>query len=200
MRDFKTSENPAKEFHFALKEVALMVHKTPLRNRTNKTMEAELTFICQALAFDSDIPWCIKLGLIILRTPFGQQFGDASLLAGGGFSIDLRFIWQLYFPDKVVKRTLLHNRDGSIGQLVSINVLEFVVVVISYAAAYTVITTEQTTNDPCPIVLNVTDNMSALSWTIHACKQSAIGRRLARFFCGLLIGSPLGINSKWIST
>jgi hypothetical protein len=27
-----------------------------------------------------------------------------------------------------------------------------------------------------------------------------IGRRLARFFCSLLIGSPLGINSKWIST
>ncbi len=27
-----------------------------------------------------------------------------------------------------------------------------------------------------------------------------ISRRLARFFCSLLIGSPLGINSKWIST
>ncbi len=27
-----------------------------------------------------------------------------------------------------------------------------------------------------------------------------IGRRLACFFCSLLIGSPLGINSKWIST
>jgi hypothetical protein len=27
-----------------------------------------------------------------------------------------------------------------------------------------------------------------------------IGRRLARFFCSLLIGSPLPINSKWIST
>ena len=36
---------------------------------------------------------------------------DMRLLAGGGFSIDLRFIWQLYFPDKVVQRTLLHNRD-----------------------------------------------------------------------------------------
>jgi len=35
---------------------------------------------------------------------------------------------------------------------------------------------------------------------MHACKKSAIGRRLARFFCGLLIGSPMGINSKWIST
>jgi len=100
-------------------------------------METELIFICQTLAFDSDIPWRTKLGLILPRTPFGQQFGDASLLAGGDFSIDLIFIWQLYFPDKVVKRTLIRN-----GQLVSINVLEFVVVVISYTAAYTVVTTE----------------------------------------------------------
>ena len=48
--------------------------------------------------------------------------------------------------------------------MISINVLEFLVVVISYAAAYTVVTTEQVTDDPCPIVLNVTDNMSALNW------------------------------------
>jgi len=123
-----------------------------------------------------------------------------SLLVSGGFSIDLRFIWQLYFPDKVVNRTLLHNGDGSNGQLISINVLEFVVVVISHAATYTAITTEQITDNLCTIVLNVIDNMSALNWTMHACKKSAIGRRLARFFCGLLIGSPLGLNSKWIST
>jgi hypothetical protein len=163
-------------------------------------MKDELDFIRQALVFGSDIPWRTKLGLIIPRIPLWQQFGDASLLAGRGFSIDLRFIWQLYSPDKVIQRTLLHNRDDRNGQLISINVLEFVVVVISYAAAYTVVTTEQVTDDPCPIVLNVTDNMSALNWTMHACKKSAIGRRLARFFCSLLIGSPLGINSKWIST
>ena len=27
-----------------------------------------------------------------------------------------------------------------------------------------------------------------------------IGRWLGHFFCGLLVGSPLGINSQWIST
>ena len=27
-----------------------------------------------------------------------------------------------------------------------------------------------------------------------------IGRALARFFCGLLIGSNVGVNAKWIST
>ncbi len=46
----------------------------------------------------------------------------------------------------------------------------------------------------------MTDNASALSWTTGACRKSMIGRRLAHFFCSLLIGSLLGINSKWIST
>jgi hypothetical protein len=35
---------------------------------------------------------------------------------------------------------------------------------------------------------------------MHTSKKSIIGRALARFFCRLLIGSDVGINSKWIST
>jgi hypothetical protein len=37
-------------------------------------------------------------------------------------------------------------------------------------------------------------------WTRHTCKRSRVGRLLARFFCLLLINSPLGINAQWIST
>jgi hypothetical protein len=55
-------------------------------------------------------------------------------------------------------------------------------------------------SNPHPVVLCVTDNTSALNWTLHTCKKSIIGRALARFFCGLLIGSNVGVNAKWIST
>jgi hypothetical protein len=56
------------------------------------------------------------------------------------------------------------------------------------------------TNDLHPLVLCVTDNISAKKWTTHTCKKSLIGQALARFFCGLLIESAVGINAKWIST
>ncbi len=56
------------------------------------------------------------------------------------------------------------------------------------------------TNNPYPVLLNVPDNACALSWTTGACRKSRIGCLLARFFCLLLINSPLGINSQWIST
>jgi hypothetical protein len=35
---------------------------------------------------------------------------------------------------------------------------------------------------------------------LHTSKKSIIGRALARIFCGLLIGSNVGVNTKWIST
>ena len=50
------------------------------------------------------------------------------------------------------------------------------------------------------VLLNITDNTSALSWTLHTCKRSRIERLLVCFFCSLLINSPLGINLQWIST
>jgi hypothetical protein len=35
---------------------------------------------------------------------------------------------------------------------------------------------------------------------LHTSKKSFIGWALARFFCGLLIGSNIGVNAKRIST
>ncbi len=81
-----------------------------------------------------------------------------------------------------------------------INILKFVTVIISYYASLHVFMTKSITNDPHPVLLNVTINASALSWTNHTCRKSKLGRLLAQFFCSLLINSPLGIDSQWIST
>ena len=34
----------------------------------------------------------------------------------------------------------------------------------------------------------------------HACKKYLVGRALGRLFCAFLIDSPLGVNTKWLST
>ena len=49
--------------------------------------------------------------------------------------------------------------------------------------------------DPYPVVLCVTNNTSAKKWTTHTSKKSLASQALARFFCGLLIGSNVGINA-----
>jgi hypothetical protein len=114
--------------------------------------------------------------------------------------VALGFWWHIRFANKTIQRTLLFKSNNEDSLLVSINVLEFMTVIINYCTALHIFPTTNVTEDPHPVLLNITDNASALSWTLHTCKRSRIGRLLARFFCSLLINSPLDINSQWIST
>jgi hypothetical protein len=94
----------------------------------------------------------------------------------------------------------LKNNNGQ--NFISINLLEYVTVIINYCGALMAYMEDGFTDDPHPVVLciSITDNVSAKNWTMHTCKKSIIGRTVAHFFCGLLIGSEVGINVKWIST
>ncbi len=112
----------------------------------------------------------------------------------------LGFWWHIRFLDEVVQRTLRFKTNNDNSMLMSIIILEFMTVIINYCAALHVVWTTPVTDDSHPVILIVTENSSALSWTLHMCKRSNIGQMLARFFCSLLINSPLGINSQWIST
>lgn len=125
--------------------------------------------------------------------------GDSCLYGGGGFSTGLKFWWHLTWPKWVIKRTKLYIPNNKKGNLISINVLEFITIIINYAAALTVIDQDESiTNDPFPVLLNFCDNTSAIRWTNHACKESLIGRALGRMLCMLLIGTRLGINATYI--
>jgi hypothetical protein len=163
-------------------------------------MRQEIEFFREKLLPTSKICWESPIAHIIPRIPTFTTFGDSCLEGAGGYSLSLGFWWHLPFPEEVKLRTLLHKRDNADGLLISINVLEFVTVIINYCAALHTVLTKKPTSDPYPVLLNVTNNLSALSWTTGACHKSRIGRLLARFFCSLLINSPLGINSQWIST
>jgi hypothetical protein len=115
----------------------------------------------------------------IPQTPFATTIGDSLLEGTGGFLTTLGFWWHICFPDEVVQRTLQFKTNNDNGMLVLINALEFMMVIINNCAALHVVLTSPVTNDPHPVILNVTDNSSALSLTLHMCKQSKIGQMLA---------------------
>ncbi len=100
----------------------------------------------------------------------------------------------------MVKQTLLHLKNNSDKTFILINCLEYATIILNYHASLVVFATRKVNGDPHPVVLCITDNTSALNWTLHTSKKLIIGRALARFFCSLLIGSNLGVNAKWIST
>jgi hypothetical protein len=135
-----------------------------------KTMHCEIKFFPNKLNPDSGITWEMPIAHLIPQRPFATAIGDSLLEGAGGFSITLGFWWHIHFPDEVVQRTLRFKTNNDNGMLVSINVLEFLTMIINYCAALHVVQTSPVTDDPHPVILNVTDNSSALSWTLHTCK------------------------------
>ena len=92
----------------------------------------------------------------------------------------------------MVERTLLHLKNNSNEKFILINCLKYFTMIVNYCASLLVFSSKKINDDPHPVILCVTDNTSALNWTLHTSKKSRIGRALARFFCGVLIGSNVG--------
>ena len=182
-----------------MKKIAHHTFKSKLWFAPNATLREEIAILTSWLAPNSWVQWETPLAHVIKRTPFTIAAGDASLHGGGGFCLTLRFWWHLSWPKRVKRRTKLFIEDNSSGKLVSINVLEYLVVIVNFCAALTIYRTEAPTADPHPVLLSLVDNTSAIRWT-NACKDSLAGRALGCFFCALLVNCEMGINAQWIST
>jgi hypothetical protein len=112
----------------------------------------------------------MSIAHLIPCMPFAATIGDSSLEGSGGFSIALGFWWHICFPDEVVQHTLGFVSINNDGKRVSINVIKFVMVIINYCAALHVVWTSPITDNPHPVILNITNNSSVLSWKHHTCK------------------------------
>jgi hypothetical protein len=159
---------------FAMKKAAKMISRHNHNYLVNQTMQDELNFLSSALSPDSGIKFETPIAHLIPRIPTASIIGDSSLVACGGYSITLGFWWHLLFPKEVVERTLLHLKDNSSKRFISINCLEYVTIILNYCASLVTFATREVNDDPYPVVLCVTDNTSALNWTLHTSKKSII--------------------------
>ena len=116
------------------------------------------------------------------KKPTTTAFGNRCLKGAGGYFIILGFWCYIACPDEAIRRTLLYKKDNTDGLLVLINVLKFITVIINYCVSPHVITTTNVTEDPYPVILNITNNASAQSWTNHTCRISKIRRLIACLF------------------
>ncbi len=138
-------------------------------------MHYEIKFFRDKLKPDSGIKWETPIAHLIPQTPFATTIGDSSLEDAGGFSTTLGFWWHIFSPDEVVQHTLQFKTNNNDGMLMLINVLKFVMVIINYCTTLHVVWTCPITDNPHPVILNITDNSSALSWTLYTSKRSKIG-------------------------
>ena len=159
---------------FAMKKAAKMANKNNHMYLVNKTMREELNFIAHALKPDLDIKFETPIAHLIPRTPTASTVSNRSLLACGRYSNKLKIWWHFSFPKNVVRQTLLHLKDNSNESFISINCPEYFTVIVNYCPSLVVFATQLANNDPHPVVLCVTDNTSALNWTLHTNKKSSI--------------------------
>ena len=112
--------------------------------------------------------------------------------------MDLLFWWHVAYPQNVVERARLPKNKSKL--MISINVLEMVCIIINLAAAIFVCNHDKLDLSMYPVFLDLCDNMSSTTWVDKNYKYNLIGRCLARFFIGLLMGTNIGIQAEWLST
>ena len=194
-----TTELDVAHLNFFLSKSAKKKFNCTSRYFIPPTLRRELDLVRAWLADDSGITWSTPLAHVIRRVPYATSWGDACLYGGGGFSLKLLFWWHLEWPREIHQKTKAFIKDDSNKNLVSINVLEFVTIIINFAAALTALTIDGHDDDPFPVLLNFADNMSSVRWTNHYCKGSLKARALGLLFCCLLVNCTLGINAQWMA-
>jgi hypothetical protein len=165
----------AKQINHALKTAAKLVNNNKHMYIINGTMQEELDFIRQALQENSGINFETPIAFIIPRIPAALLFRDSSLQSCGSYPLELKIWWCVQFSQEIVLQTLLHLKNNKDSTFISINCLEYITIIINYCAALTAFYEDLVCDDPNPVVLCITDNISAKNWTIHTSKKSVIG-------------------------
>jgi hypothetical protein len=97
-------------------------------------MHTELNFLCQVFSNPVTYNWSLPITNLIKLKPDYEEWQDACLTGGGGFSFNLHFWWIVEWPSKIVSRTIRFLKKGD-KSLVSINVLQYATIIISLAAS-----------------------------------------------------------------
>ena len=192
-RQAATDERSAKKIKFAQSKTARDIHGCRFEHYISKEMRETIDVIIKAL--DSPhVNTRAFIGHLIPRDPSGTAWSDSSLRAAGGYSTDMKFWWYIEWPEEIRRRTLLHLRNNKNGRLISINVLEYAGIIITYIAATHYFLANPRDTDSQPVARLIADNSASKSWIVKACTRSAIGRALGRVQCALMINNPVGLD------
>jgi len=194
------SVNTARK-HFAFSKIMKAVWNkkntffitTPLRNEL-----AYLHFIFSSQKYKIQSP----ISHIIARDPDYIAYGDACLDGAGGFSTKLNFWWFIPWPDSIKNRNIKNFRtkyNTPSGDILSINLLEYIAIIISYSAAIHLFKTKQISPlHPYPTIKIFSDNKSALAWTTKASASTKAGKSLSLILASLLVNQPMGLWSGYV--
>ena len=126
---------------------------------------------------------------------------DSCLRAAGGYCPALNFWWYIEWPQAIRLRTLLHVKNNANNTLISINILEYVALLVTFLLVHkAIVSGDSLTSDPHPHVLVEGDNTAAESWSKKGAKHSPCSRALGRLHAALMINNPVHFKVTHIAT
>ena len=185
------------------RDKAKLLWSTTVTTRTPPVAIHSLRAILTYLSDESN-PWQISIGHYIPRVPHIISYGDASTSAGGAFSPTFELWFDIYWNEDIVTGT---QQKPSHPGFIHINCLEFIVMILEFAAISTYLATmprdtiRQRLKCPIPAEPVVTawiDNTSAKSWTNKISANRPASHNLCWILAELLRPSNIGLNAKWI--
>ena len=199
----KDLEDYASKDKFLQRKIAKETYRCQHKAFIDSSMRNELNLMKCILANPKRFSLETPIAHIINRQPDFISYGDASLEAGGGFSNGL-FWWHIEWPEEIksltLKKITVTRRCSETNKLVSINLLEFVVEIINYVAITQLYKENPTLcNHSFPLLLNWTDNISAMTWLRKAATRTKKGKALQHLLCSLMINNPMGIKADHIA-
>jgi hypothetical protein len=179
--------------------VAKVIYDSRVKTFYTTEVREEIVFITKVFLDLITYRWESPIAHLINRENDYKVLQDSCLLMGaGGFSALLRFWWSFQWLDEIVKRTRLPR--NSIHRI-SINLLEYGALIVGLAGSIVTWESLPTESRPAhPMILLLTDNTTAKSWTkrISGLKTPQ-GRTFARLFAHILMFLDVGVLAEHIA-
>lgn len=170
--------------------------------KISHALRKELEFLIYLFKHRNTLGFSSPIAHIVDKDPDYYVAGDACLEGAGGFSFDLAFWWYLRWPHWVRNKTLKHftktfqTLDGS---FLSINLLEYITIIISYAAVIHSLQPSHLSSIPHPTINIVSDNTAAVAWSRRAASSTAQGKSLALLLSTFMMHHQhIGLHSSFI--
>ena len=179
------------------------LYRSKAKMYISKAMRSELNFLLHVFNNPEKYTWKTPIAHLIPHDPSFESFGDSCLFACGGFSLDLAYWWYIEWPEEIREKTLkyyiIKKRDPSTGELISINLLEFAVIVVNYLISSLCLNDNpDITTDPYPSLINHADNTTAVSWTRKGATSNEAGKALCKILCAARINNRLGLTAQFL--
>jgi hypothetical protein len=156
----------------------------------------------QASLCDTSVKWEKSIAHWIPREPTFLSAGDASQIAGGGFSVELQFWFDAHWTAPVRHGCQLKSTEPG---CIHINSLEFIVVLLQLSGSVVALETSYAASiyegriPDIPLLATLTDNAASKSWCNRATTSSPTAQPLVGILSSLLRRNDIGFESKHVA-